>query len=1287
MRNLFEHIYSNQNRSKYILPVVAILLLALAGWSISRIHFSENISRMLPDRPDIHQIQEMSQKMSFMDKLVFMVVHDTTTKKQQGEIIAFSDSLVNLLKDLEPTYISEVTYKINDKAVSSLYDFYYSNLPIFLDSSDYKEMADYLKKETIEKKMAGNFRSLISPASFAIKDYILKDPLSLTPLVLKKFNNLRLEENYRIRQQRIFTKGGDSLIFFVSTTYPSSETGKNAALIEEIDQRIEYISRKFNHQFEVYYYGSAAVATGNANRIKKDILLTVGIAVSILLVFLGIFFRRKGIAFILFLPAIFGGGVALGIISLLQGTLSAISLAMGSVLLGITVDYALHLLSHYRHTHSMKQTLRDISLPVLVSVSTTASAFLCLLFVSADALHDLGLFAAISVVVAALFTLTILPRLLAQNKSPKNKNKNNFIDHFTGFQLDKNPYLLVLIIAFTIVAFFSRHQAAFEGDMEKMNYVSPQLKKSEKIISGVSSETSKSVFLIISDSSLNKALGYFENIQPRIEDLQASGVVKTVSSPAGLLLSAEKQKERIDRWKKFWNEESRETFWKNMKEATEQFPFKVGAFNDFRQLTEKDFTILPPSDSSLTQLPYVNQFINKQEGVYTITSILKVDEEDKPVVYENFHNNETLTVFDNKTLTEALISALKEDFNKLVGISLWVVFLLLLLSFGRIELAILTFIPMSVSWIWTLSIMGLLGLKFTIFNIIISTFIFGLGIDYSIFIMQGMLQEYKYGKRNLPSYKTSILLSAFTTIAGIGVLIFAQHPALKSMAVLSIIGILSVILVSYTLEPALFRWFIMNRKHRKKEAYSIWGLIRSILTFTIFILGSLLITIAAFITFFVFFLRKNKRARLFIHYLICYLTRFLVHIMIKIKIIEDEPDKNRFKTPSIIVSNHQSVSDLMLLLMLHPKIIILTKDWVQKNPVFGALVKLVDFYPVSMGYQDILEKLKPKIEEGYSIVVFPEGTRAKNHKIKRFHKGAFYLAEHLKLDIQPVILHGSGHILSKGDDLMLKKAPVRLRFLPRIQPENQEYGQTYSERAKKIGHYFRKEYQQMIDQYETPGFYKYKLIQNFLYKGPVVEWYMRVKLWLEKNYRRYHELLPKEGRIYDIGCGYGFMSYLMAYAGRNRQITGIDYDDEKIKVAQNGNVVPENLEFIYADVNSYPFEPADAIVMNDLLHYLDVPSQQKLLKEAANSLKENGMLIIRDGDRQDSKHKGTERTELWSTRILAFNKTNNASGKLNFVGEDDIRAFAKENQLSFEKREPSKYTSNVIFVLKKSANE
>ena len=118
---------------------------------------------------------------------------------------------------------------------------------------------------------------------------------------------------------------------------------------------------------------------------------------------------------------------------------------------------------------------------------------------------------------------------------------------------------------------------------------------------------------------------------------------------------------------------------------------------------------------------------------------------------------------------------------------------------------------MLISWLWTLSIMWIFDIKFTIFNIIISTFIFGLGIDYSVFITRGLLQKYRYGFNNLPSYKTSVLLSALTTVTAIGVLIFAEHPALRSIAFLSVIGILSVVLVTYTLQPVLFNFLIKQQ--------------------------------------------------------------------------------------------------------------------------------------------------------------------------------------------------------------------------------------------------------------------------------------------------------------------------------------------------------------------------------------------------------------------------------------------------------------------------------------------
>ena len=84
---------------------------------------------------------------------------------------------------------------------------------------------------------------------------------------------------------------------------------------------------------------------------------------------------------------------------------------------------------------------------------------------------------------------------------------------------------------------------------------------------------------------------------------------------------------------------------------------------------------------------------------------------------------------------------------------------------------------MLVSWIIIVGLMGILGIDFNIINIILSTFIFGIGDDFSIFIMDGLQNKYRTGRQLLNSHKTAIFFSAFTTVLGMGTLVFARHPA------------------------------------------------------------------------------------------------------------------------------------------------------------------------------------------------------------------------------------------------------------------------------------------------------------------------------------------------------------------------------------------------------------------------------------------------------------------------------------------------------------------------------
>ena len=194
---------------------------------------------------------------------------------------------------------------------------------------------------------------------------------------------------------------------------------------------------------------------------------------------------------------------------------------------------------------------------------------------------------------------------------------------------------------------------------------------------------------------------------------------------------------------------------------------------------------------------------------------------------------------------------------------------------------------------------------------------------------------------------------------------------------------------------------------------------------------------------------------------------------------------------------------------------------------------------------------------------------------------------------------------------------------------------------------------------------------------------MKVKVGLENNYKLFVDLIPAKGKILDIGCGYGFLPYMLSYTSRDRIVTGIDYDEDKITIAKYGYAKNENTTFHHANALEYNFENQDAIILNDVLHYLTENDQVLLLEKCISKLNNSGMIVIRDGVKELAKrHRGTRLSELFSTRLLGFNKT--AAHGLHFISSQLIESVANRHQLSLSRVDTTKLTSNIIFVLKRS---
>lgn len=1279
MHLFFAFLYKTLKQRKILFFCLFACILFFVAFFASKIRLEEDITKMMPTDTKVERLNTILKTSTFLDKIVLTVKATDTANTDETILTNYTDTLYEQLSKIDTTYIKDITYKVNDDVMYNVYNVFIENLPVFLQEEDYKTLEQLINEQQIDSTLEKNYKTLLSPASIMLKKNILRDPIGITPYALKRMQGLQLDDNFELENGYIFTKDKKHILLFINPKTKPSDTKLNKELIAKIDTAILH-SNKTNPQASSEYFGSHAVALGNAERIKKDVILTLSITIISLLILLTFFFKKIQVFFLIFLPVAFGACFSLAFIYIFKESISAIALGAGSIVLGIGIDYSIHFYTHFKHTNSLPATVKDLATPLTMGSISTIGAFMSLLFVKSEALQDFGLFAALSLIGAALFTLVIFPQLLKEKKSIENtETKSNFIEKIAAYKFENNKYLILSILAVALISIYTSQKVSFEGDMMKMNYVDEKLSKAEENLNTISNVSLKTVYLINNGNTLDEALSYSEKNKTLLQHLEQNKIINKYASINAVLPSKAEQTKRIARWNLFWTKDKKTKLKEQLIAKSKKYNFKENAFNQFYASLDKSYTPITAEDFGESKETILGNYISESNNQTLVITAIKTTAQNEDEVVKAFSENEHLVVFDKKNLTNKFVEIIKNNFNLILGISSLLVLIILILSYGRLELALITYIPMMMSWLIILGLMGAFGIKFNIINIIISTFIFGLGDDYSIFITDALMNEYKTGQKNLDSYKSSIFLSALTTMIGIGVLAFAQHPSLKSIGVITIIGMFSVLLVSNTIQPALFKFFITNRTNKKRVPFTLLSLLQSIIAFAWFTFGCFTLIPLGFIIVKLLPIPKKTRLKIF-HQLRHYYTKSMIHIHahVRRKFINEQNEK--FDKPAVVVCNHHSVIDSLLMQSLNPKLILMVNDWVWNSPFMGPIVRLGGFIPKSAGYEENLDSIKKLIEDGYSLAIFPEGSRSETPKIGRFHKGAFYIAEKLQVDIVPIIFHGTAFVQGKDDSFLLKNGRVTVKYLPRISADDKSFGTEYNSKTKNISKYFKAEYAKMREEIETVDYYFNRLSKNYIYKGPILEWYMRVKVALEGNYKLFESLLPKKGTITDVGCGYGFLPYMLSFMSEDRIIIGTDYDEEKIAVANNCFSKTDKISFFAADATECELPKSDAFVLSDILHYLPAAQQEKLIKKCAASLNENGMILLRDADASlEKRHTGTRITEFFSTKF-GFNKTKN---KLEFVSSTFIEDVAKKLNLHIQKIDNTKLTSNITYVLKK----
>ncbi|WP_413510949.1 1-acyl-sn-glycerol-3-phosphate acyltransferase [Myroides odoratus] len=1151
MANWFYKIYQWGEKNRILFFFFIVLFIGCTAIGAWKIKFEEDITRILPKSEKSNRTAKVLGQLRFSDKIAVIIEkHQAGTTDDMVELAStFLDTLAN-----KKEYVKNIQGKIEEENINETIDFVYAHLPLFLDENDYKDLDQKIQLDSVAQTVEGNYKTLVSPTSLVAKQFIQKDPFGIGFIALKKLQKLNIGDGFQLIDGFLFNKEEDKLFLFIDPVYGGSDTAHNTAFIAYLNGVKEDLNREHTDKVTLDYFGASFVAVANATQIKSDIQTTVVYSVAVLMLLLITFYRRITIPLILFIPTVISALLALCVLFFISNAISAISLSIGAILIGITIDYALHIMTHYKHCNDVELLYREITNPIMMSASTTAIAFLCLVFVHSEALRDLGVFASITVLGAGIFSLLLIPHLYKPSQKEMLNHSNSVLDRIARFPFDKNKTLLILCVVIIAISFVTFQKVKFNSDLSSLNYFPEELKQAEKKLESTVDSGAKSLYLTCFGEDLEQVVEQNVHLAKRLEQAQQKGDILHYSSLGDFVLSKKQQQEKIARWEAFWHKKNKASFSAKLLEEGAKWGFNEKAYQPFFSILNQPFEPISIEEYAKFNPQIIDEFLIEKEGHYTLSTIVKLPEENRQAFLEQFAPSDHFIVIDRKEMNETFLGNIVSDFNDLVNYSFLAVFLILWLCFKRIELTIVSMIPITITGFITAGLMGLFNIEFNIFSTIVCTIIFGQGVDFTIFITNGLQKEYTTGRESTSTYRASIILAVLTTLLAVGTLVFAKHPALKSISLVSIIGMSVAALNAFVIYPRIFKICFVNRQQKGNSPITLRLLLHSMVSFIYFGLFGFLYSLFSKVFLLLAPGKERTKLRIFSKGMHWYMTSVLyLNPFVRKKV--RNPYGETFEKPAVIIANHTSFLDSLVMGMVYPNVSYLVNDWVYKSPVFGKAIQSAGFYRVSEGVDNSIDHLQKKVDLGFSLMVFPEGTRSHSNSVQRFHKGAFFLAEALNLDVIPVYIHGNSETIPKGD-YIIYDGHIIATIGQRIKKEDLTFGHSYSERAKATSKYFKAEFEKIRTELEDVDYFKKKLFLAYLYKFPYVV--KEVKTDYKHNRILYFEVnkhLGIDETIFHIADDYGQLNTLLTLRQSKRKIYGYVEDIERRDIANNLYIV------------------------------------------------------------------------------------------------------------------------------------
>ncbi len=761
--------------------VVALTL--LGGLYVMSVPMREDVAVMLPDSdPTFVASYRLLEAAPFTRSILIDL-----EASEPEQVPLLTETAERLGEQLKPPLISKVMVGLPMEMGADLLDWLYTHMPQLFTEEDAAALAAKITPEQVAATLQNNLEALAGPEGLWLRRWLARDPLAFRNQVLRKLGAVAMLPEVRIEKGCLVDPTGRHTLLVAETPISMGDSQGGEQLLRYLEG---VISETVPETVRAHVVCAHRYTVANARAVKQDLVVVFVVSSLGLAVVFLVTLRHWRALFVFAVPslAVLAGMV---VTAVLFKPLSAIVVGFGAVLLGIADDYGLHVFYALRRPGARpEEEMAGLAVPTAVSFATTVGVFVVLLWSAVPIQRQLAVFAIAGLTAAVLLAMACLPRWVGHG----GHGYWAFLPRVVG------PHGRLVIGAWAVIMLACLpwcFRVTFEGDLRSLGLMPKDVLADEFCIRDVWGDPRGRSLVVVRDANEEAALRANEQVYAQLSGLWGPGELVSV---APLLPSRATQAANLARWERFWQEQGRLSQLQACLDTQGQARgFARGAFTPFFQWIEQKRESFGAADLRQAAGPLLEPLCLVQPaGLGLINLVSDTQQASNAPDLFSLRLPPGVQAVSQQRFAVALRQLLQHDFVRFLVGTLGIVVLILAVTLRRLSQVVLCLLPAATGVVVMLAAMSWLGIHVNLFNIAAGVLVLGLSIDYGTFVLHWPHEQDGTAER-------SVATSALTTLSSFGALSLAHHPAMFSLGITVVLGLLPSMLCALVVVPALQR--------------------------------------------------------------------------------------------------------------------------------------------------------------------------------------------------------------------------------------------------------------------------------------------------------------------------------------------------------------------------------------------------------------------------------------------------------------------------------------------------